>query len=101
MAVTEAFTMDGERVIAPFALTWIERGLNQGREEGAMAFVLFQLEHLFGEVEEAAQARIKSLSMGSLKELGQALIDFKSPEDLNAWLRDHAGDESPADQFIS
>lgn len=97
MAITEAFTMDGERVIAPFALTWIEKG----RREGAVTFALFQLEHLFGEVEDAAQARIRSLSMETLKELGEALIDFKSPEDLNAWLQDHAGDESPADQFVS
>lgn len=73
-------------VIAPFALTWIE----EGRQEGAAAFALRLLRKKFGEVSAETEAQIKSLSIGTLEELGEALFELGSADELATWLRSHA-----------
>jgi hypothetical protein len=100
MAIQEVFPQDADKVIAPFALTWMEEGERKGRQAGrqeeAVAFALRLLRKRFGKVSEETEAQIKSLSLESLEELGEALFGFASPEDLAVWLRAHAGNGSAA-----
>ncbi len=71
----------------------IEQGVKKGREEGreegrqkTATLVLRQLKHQFGEIESTDETKIANLSAEQLSALGEALLDFKSRDDLNAWL---------------
>ena len=89
MAIQEVFPEKEFPVIAPFALTWIEEGRQEGRQEEAAAFALRQLKKKFGELGAETEAQIKALSLETLEELGEALIEFASADDLAIWLRSH------------
>ena len=81
----------------------IEKGRQEGREVGrqegeargraaeAAAVALRQLNRRFGPVSEAVIARIQALPLEQLEALTDALLDFTGPDDLTAWLADHAG----------
>ena len=70
--------------------TWIEQGIQQGRQEGIAALTLRQLQRRIGDVDAQTAARIRALSIEQLEQLGEALLDFTEPADLAAWLRTHA-----------
>nr|WP_322743672.1 DUF2887 domain-containing protein [Romeria gracilis] len=57
-----------------------------GRRDEATSFVLRLLTRKLGEVSEAAQSQINDLSLPQLESLGEALLDFTSPDDLATWL---------------
>ncbi|AFY88043.1 Rpn family recombination-promoting nuclease/putative transposase [Chroococcidiopsis thermalis] len=63
-----------------------QRGREQGREEGEKSLVLRQLSRRVGELPQEARSRIESLSLEQLENLGEALLDFTSITDLQAWL---------------
>ena len=74
--------------------SWMERGLEQGRQEGRQEgldherkLVLRQLRKCLGDLDPAVQQRIESLSTERLDQLGEALFDFRSLADLDAWLQ--------------
>lgn len=94
MAIQEVFPQDADKVIAPFALTWMEEGRQEGRQEEAVAFALRLLRKRFGELSAKSEAQIKALSLETLEELGEALIEFASVDDLAAWLRARADNGS-------
>ena len=75
--------------------SWMERGLKQGLEQGqrqeATALVLRLLRKRLGNLDSEPEARIQALSTARLEELGEALLDFRDPEDLTLWLQAHAG----------
>jgi predicted transposase YdaD len=68
-------------------------GLEEGREEGrrgeAAALVLRLLHRRLGMLPHATEERIATLSVPELEALGEALLDFAQPADLDAWLRQH------------
>lgn len=66
-----------------------ERGLQQGLQQGSADLTLRLLERLFGTLDEETQAAIRALPVERSGELGEALLAFKAPEDLQAWLRAH------------
>ena len=79
----------------------MNKGLNKGREEGLeeglekglqqeARLVLRQLRKRVGELDERTQARIEAMSTERLEELGEALLDFSTPDDLAIWLQDHS-----------
>ncbi len=72
---------------------WIQEGLQQGLQQGgqktAAEMVLSQLKRRFGQISTRAEKQILHLPLSVLKELGDALLDFKKPSDLTAWLRQH------------
>ena len=72
--------------------SWMREGLEQGREEGrrqeALAIVLRQLARRVGVVEPQLQERIQELASAQIEDLGEALLDFTSKADLEAWLGD-------------
>ena len=58
----------------------------EGREEGEKSLVLRLLSRRVGELPQEARSRIESLCLEQLENLGEALLDFTSLADLQAWL---------------
>jgi predicted transposase YdaD len=63
-----------------------EEGREEGRQREASALALRLLERRCGSLEAGTSARIEALSLPRLEELALALLDFRSAEDLRAWL---------------
>ena len=70
-----------------------QEGVMQGRQEGVMqgkeALVERQLRRRFGAVPADLSARLARLSPDTLDDLGEALLDFSDPADLEQWLSRH------------
>jgi predicted transposase YdaD len=74
--------------------SWMERGLQQGRQEGRQEglgherkLALRLLRKRLGDLTAPVEAQIESLSADRLEQLGEALLDFSSLADLDAWLQ--------------
>ena len=59
----------------------------EGRQEGESALILRQLSRRIGEVTPEQRSQIQALSINQLEALGEALLDFSKPEDLEEWWR--------------
>jgi len=90
-----------QEVIMEITTSWMEEGRQQGRQQGLQQgrqqgleqgrqhealLVLRQLTRRLGEIEPDVRARIETLSLTQLEELGEALLDFSTTADLDAWL---------------
>jgi predicted transposase YdaD len=72
----------------------LAEGRQEGREEGheevrrreASTLALRQLERRCGSLDAPTSARIEALNLSQLEELALALLDFRSAQDLQAWL---------------
>ncbi|TRT61357.1 MAG: DUF4351 domain-containing protein [Microcystis aeruginosa Ma_QC_C_20070703_M131] len=64
-----------------------EEGREEGRLEGESALILRLLSRRIGEVTPERRSQIQSLSINQLEALGEALLDFSKPEDLEEWWR--------------
>ncbi|MCL6750469.1 Rpn family recombination-promoting nuclease/putative transposase [Nostoc sp. CCCryo 231-06] len=62
-----------------------QRGREQGREEGEKSLVLRLLARRVGELPQEVRSQVESLSLEQLENLGEALLDFSSMADLDAW----------------
>ena len=73
---------------------WEERtkqqGVDQGIERGERSLISRQLNRRVGELSIALQSQIDRLSVPQLEDLGEALLDFSSIEDLTTWLENHS-----------
>ena len=67
-----------------------QKGRQEGRQTEALAITLRQLQLRCGALTPSQQARIQALPLTALETLSVALLDFQGPEDLNAWLSQHA-----------
>ncbi|WP_211335133.1 DUF4351 domain-containing protein [Thiocapsa rosea] len=69
------------------------RGHSEGREEGRRAeaetLVRKLLQRRLGALPGQIDARVTALSLERLEALGEALLDFTSVDDLDAWLGQH------------
>jgi hypothetical protein len=65
------------------------RGEARGQTKGGAAVLLGQLTRLCGTIPEALEQRLYRLPLERLAELGEALLDFRSLDDLRAWLDAH------------
>ncbi len=69
------------------------RGHSEGREEGrrteAETLVRKLLQRRLGVLPGQIDARVGALSLERMEALGEALLDFTSVDDLDAWLRQH------------
>ncbi|MBZ8182964.1 Rpn family recombination-promoting nuclease/putative transposase [Oscillatoria salina] len=63
-----------------------QKGIQQGIQREAVSFALRLLKRRIGEVKPELQAQIQELSVEQLEELGEALLDFSSEDDLISWL---------------
>ena len=79
-----------QEVVMEIVTSWMERGIEQGIEQGKhqgeVALIMRQLNRRFGGVAPEVEARIRSLSIEQLENLGEALLDFSDVSDLSAWL---------------
>ena len=64
----------------------IEQGLAKGLAKGRSEVVLRQLRRRFGELPPEFPERIGHLASAHVDDLAEALLDFKSVDDLKAWL---------------
>ncbi|MEE3718435.1 DUF4351 domain-containing protein [Tumidithrix elongata RA019] len=67
------------------------KGLQQDLQQGESVLVIKLLKHKLGVVPLKLQRAIQKLSTAQLENLGEALLDFTSLEDLSAWLRQNKG----------
>jgi predicted transposase/invertase (TIGR01784 family) len=65
--------------------------LGEGRQEGEAILVLRLLNRRLGQLSPNLLERIRSLSVENLENLGEALLDFQSEEDLKQWFSDSLG----------
>ncbi len=71
-------------------VTSIERlAKTQGEVQGQMRTILRLLGRRCGALTPQAEGRIRTLSLEQLDELGDALLDFRGPTDLDNWLSQH------------
>jgi predicted transposase YdaD len=66
------------------------RGEAKGKIEGELNFALRLLVRRVGTITPETEAQIRTLSLPQLEELGEALLDFSQPSDLQDWLRSHS-----------
>lgn len=59
----------------------------EGREEGERAIVLRQLNRRLGAVPDEFLSQIQVLSLAQLEDLSEALLDFSTVADLEAWFQ--------------
>jgi len=66
--------------------SWKLEGIEEGRIAQSQKIEIQQLRRRFGDLTETQEARIRRLSLERLEDLADALLDFKIPSDLDAWL---------------
>ena len=69
---------------------WQIKGIKKGRAEEAMLIALRQLRIKVGEPSKSQQTRIGRLTVEQLEELSEALLDFTTSGELDAWLAANA-----------
>ena len=65
------------------------RGEARGRTKGGAAVLLGPLTRICEAIPEEVEQRLYRLPLEKLAELGEALLDFRSLDDLRAWLDAH------------
>jgi predicted transposase YdaD len=68
-----------------------QEGRQEGEQSGALkegqSLILRLLARRIGEVSPERQSQVQALSLTQLEVLGEALLDFSGPTDLDEWLR--------------
>jgi predicted transposase YdaD len=79
--------------LSPAYIKWreetLQAGRQEGQQEGEARLVLRLLIRRIGELSPEIQSQIQSLSLPQLDSLGEALLDFSQPSDLQDWLSSH------------
>ncbi|MGC1308257.1 MAG: Rpn family recombination-promoting nuclease/putative transposase [Phormidesmis sp.] len=63
-----------------------QEGRQEGYQEAAARLIVRQLVKRFGDLSEGTRALLNRLPLSELEELSEALLDFSSTADLQAWL---------------
>ncbi len=66
---------------------WYQELLQEGRTEEGRSLILRLLTRRIGEVAPERRLQVQALSLPQLEALGEALLDFSGPADLDEWLR--------------
>ncbi|PDW03690.1 hypothetical protein CJ255_07670 [Candidatus Viridilinea mediisalina] len=66
------------------------KGHAKGHAEGQQQLVLRLLKRKVGPLSDALEAQVVALSPSLLLSLSEALLDFTTSADLQAWLQEHA-----------
>ena len=78
----------------------LQRGVEQGQQQEAAALVLRQLTRRLGQLTPEMRAQIQQLRVARLEELGEALLDFSSMQDLTDWLQGSSGESAHPHRLI-
>lgn len=73
--------------IMEIVTSWMERGIEQGRQQEALALNLRLLSRRLGTISPQQEEAIRNLSLTQLEALSEALLDFTTSANLDAWLR--------------
>jgi hypothetical protein len=65
----------------------IQEGEQQWRQAEGLSLVFRLLNRRIGTIAPETEAKIRTLSLTQLEELGEALLDFSQPSDLDEWLQ--------------
>jgi predicted transposase YdaD len=68
-------------------------GQQEGRQEEGITLILRQLQRCCGTLTPEIKERITGLSLEQLEALGEALLDFTGPADLERWLQEQTQPE--------
>jgi len=68
----------------------LQQGLQQGVEQEARRVALRQLELQLGKLSRTAQRQVERLAVEQLEALCEALLKFRTKDDLTRWLKQHA-----------
>ncbi|NCJ06348.1 DUF4351 domain-containing protein [Synechococcales cyanobacterium C] len=63
-----------------------QRGRQEGEQAGEVRLVLRQLTRRIGDISPDVRSQVQALSLAQLESLGEALLDFFTPSDLESWL---------------
>ncbi|MBA3922078.1 MAG: DUF4351 domain-containing protein [Nostocaceae cyanobacterium] len=63
-----------------------QEGRQEGRQEGEQYLIICQLHRRLGEIDSSLIEQVRGLSSEQLEVLGEALLDFSTVTDLQAWL---------------
>jgi predicted transposase YdaD len=70
-----------------------QEGRQEGEQSGALkegqSLILRLLTRRIGEVSPEMRLQVQALSLPQIEALGEALLDFSEPADLDEWLRSH------------
>ena len=72
--------------------SWMEKGIEQGKQSEALSLVTRQLTRRIGTVTPELQQRIEQLQLTRLEDLAEELLDFSEVADLEAWLQQVSGE---------
>lgn len=64
----------------------------EAKQKGEATLILRQLAHRLGQLAPEMRSQIQQLPIIQLEELGEALLDFSSVQDLTDWLQGSSGD---------
>jgi predicted transposase YdaD len=64
-------------------------GFERGVAQGERSLILRLLSRRIGRIAPDTETKISALSVSQLEALGEALLDFSNPTDLDEWLRSH------------
>ena len=81
----ETFTPTEKAATMEITTSWEQRGITRGKE----GLVLRLLRRRVGPVPERLTDRLNTLTASQLDDLGEALLDFQTPADLQQWLDQH------------
>jgi predicted transposase YdaD len=73
------------RYVSTIERQGIQKGREEGRQQEGRSLVLRLLNRRIGELPESVIQQVNALSIESLEALGEALLDFRSMDDLEQW----------------
>jgi len=76
-----------QEVVMQIVTSWMEEGIEQGKQQEALSLVMRLLPRRIGAVAPELQQPIQQLSQEQLEDLAEALLDFSSTADLEDWLQ--------------
>jgi hypothetical protein len=79
-----------QETVMDLMTSWEKRGLHAGRQRGKHELVIRQLRHRFGLIGAELDAQVAALDADHLDALAEALLDFTSLADAQAWVDAHA-----------
>jgi predicted transposase/invertase (TIGR01784 family) len=63
-----------------------QEGIQKGEQEGEAKLIIRQLKRRFGVITPNQETQIRTLSVPMLEALGEVLLDFINPTDIDTWL---------------
>lgn len=90
-AEVETIIKEEKEEVMEIVTSWMEEGIEQGKQEEGLTLVLRQLKRRVRTVDAETENRIRQLDLARIEDLAEALLDFRETQDLTRWLDENAG----------